>query len=312
MWFIHLHGHSTYSFLEAIWTPKQLVSKCKDLWFTAVWLTDLFSMYGAVKLYEACKDAEIKPIIWSEVWFVLNISWFNKVEDVWNICLLATSTEWYQNLMKIVSVANQEWIVWHPKIDINTIANNKEWIIVFMWWIDSWIGKMIYRSESDDKILEFIHLLQDTLWKENVFLEIVAQNENQNKDLAKINKKVIELANNEWIKLITWNIYNYVNKWDKDAREMALAIKDQKKIYDSDCRKPIWDFYVMSEDEIKDILIWNWYNESDITTWMNTNWEIADRIDIKIIMWQALFPVYQTPKEVADLYDSIKDSLISE
>ncbi len=312
MGFTHLHGHSTYSFLEAIWTPKQIVSKCKELWYTSVWLTDLFSMYGAVKLYEACKDAEIKPIIWSELGFVLNISWFNKIEDIWNICLLATNTDWYQNLMKIVSVANQEWITWHPKIDIDTLWKNKEWIIAFMWWVDSWIWKMITRSESDDKILELIHLLQDNLWKENVFLEIVAQNEKDNTNLAKINKKILEIAKKEWIQLITWNIYNYVNIWDKDAREMALAIKDQKKIYDSDCRKPIWDFYVMSEDEIKDILIWNWYNESDITTWMNTNWEIADRIDIKIIMGQALFPVYQTPKDVADLYESIKDSLISE
>ena len=312
MGFTHLHGHSTYSFLEAIWTPKQIVSKCKELWYTSVWLTDLFSMYGAVKLYEACKDAEIKPIIWSELGFVLNISWFNKIEDIWNICLLATNTDWYQNLMKIVSVANQEWITWHPKIDIDTLWKNKEWIIAFMWWVDSWIWKMITRSESDDKILELIHLLQDNLWKENVFLEIVAQNEKDNNNLAKINKKILEIAKKEWIQLITWNIYNYVNIWDKDAREMALAIKDQKKIYDSDCRKPIWEFYLMSEDKIKEILVWNWYNESDITTWMDTNWEIADKIDIKIIMGQALFPVYQTPKDVADLYESIKDSLISE
>lgn len=312
MTYTHLHWHSTYSFLEAIWTPKQLVSKSKELWFTSIGLTDLFSMYWAVKLYEACKDAEIKPIIWAELWFVLNISWLNKIDDIWNICLLATNTEWYQNLMKIVSVANQEWITWHPKIDINTIWNNKWWIIAFMWWEDSWIWKMIFRSENDDKILELIHLLQDTLWKENVFLEIIAQDESKNNNLAKINKKILELANHESINIITWNIYNYVNKWDKDAWEMALAIKDQKKIFDSDSRKPIWDFYLMSEDEIKNILLKNGYWVDDVNKWMNMNWEIADKIDIKIIMWQALFPVYQTPSDISELYNWIKDSLISD
>lgn len=312
MEFTHLHGHSTFSFLEAIWTPKKIVARAKELWFSAIWLTDLSSMYWAVQLYETSKDNEINPIIGTELWFVLNLAGYNKVEDIGNICLLAKNTEWYQNLMKIVSVANQEWIAWKPKIDMNTLSKYHDWIIAFMWGVDSRVWKMIHRSESDDKILEILHMVQDNLWKENVFFEIVAQDERQNEMLKKINHKVLELAKTESVRIITGNVYNYIEKSDKETWEMALAIKDWKKMYESDRRKPVWDYYLMTWDEIYEILIWNWYSPDDVSTWMATNNEIASQVKIDILMHQSLFPIYQTPKDVQELYDSIKDSLITE
>lgn len=310
MEFTHLHWHSTFSFLEAIWTPKKIVAKAKELWFSAVAITDYFAMYWAIQLYEAAKENEIKPIIWTELWFVLDINWFNKVDEIWNICLLAKNTEWYQNLMKLVSVANQQWIAWKPKIDISTLWENNEWVIAFMWWEESWLWKMINRSETDDKIMEIVEMIQEKLWKENVYFELIAQKEDS--ALKKINSKVLSLAKENWIPVITWNVYNYINKWDKNAREMALAIKDNKRMFDSDRRKPAWDFYLMTWDEIKEILVWNWYSESDADSRIETNNKIANEIDIKINMWQWLFPKYQPAEDVAQLYDSIKDSLISD
>lgn len=312
MEFTHLHGHSTYSFLEAIWTPKQLVEKCKFLWFSAIGMTDLFSMYWAIKLYESCNDAWITPIIWTELWFVLNMTWYNKVEDIWNICLLAKNVEWYQNLMKIVSVANEEWIVWKPKIDVNVLEKFHDGVLAFMWWEESWIGKMILRSDSDDKIIELIWMLRDKLWDENVYFEIVAQDEKTNLNLKKVNNKVLDFAKKLGLWVITWNIYNYIEKDDKNAREMALAIKDNKRMFDSDRRKPIWDYYLMTWDEIKSILLENGYLENDVDNWIATNNKIAAWVDIKINMWQWLFPKYQTPDDIKEVYDNIKDSLISD
>ena len=310
MEFTHLHWHSTFSFLEAIWTPKKIVAKAKELWFSAVAITDYFAMYWAIQLYEAAKENEIKPIIWTELWFVLDINWFNKVDEIWNICLLAKNTEWYQNLMKLVSVANQAWIAWKPKIDISTLWENNEWVIAFMWWEESRLWKMISRSETDDKILEIVHMIQEKLWKENVYFELIAQKEDS--ALKKINSKVLSLAKENWIPVITWNVYNYINKWDKNAREMALAIKDNKRMFDSDRRKPAWDFYLMTWDEIKGILLWNWYAESEVDERITMNNKIADEIDIKINMWQWLFPKYQPYDEIKEIYENIKDSLISD
>ena len=153
-------------------------------------------------------------------------------------------------------------------------------------------------------------MIQDKIWKENVYFELIAQKEDS--ALKKINSKVLSLAKENWIPVITWNVYNYINKWDKSAREMALAIKDNKRMFDPDRRDPKWEFYLMTWDEIKEILLWNWYSDSEVDEWINMNNKIADEIDIKINMWQWLFPKYQPSEEVKEIYENIKDSLISD
>jgi hypothetical protein len=49
-----------------------------------------------------------------------------------------------------------------------------------------------------------------------------------------------------------------------------------------------------------------------VSVWMSTNNEIASQVKIDILMHQALFPIYQTPDDVKQLYDNIKDSLITD
>ncbi len=312
MEFTHLHGNSTFSFLEAIGKPKEIISKAKELWFKNIAITDFGGMYGAIDFYEAAKNDDINPIIGTELWFVLDISWYNKVEDIWNICFLAKDINWYNSLMKIVSHANQEGVLWKPKLDIEMLWKYNKWIIAFMWWKSSWIWKMIKRSEPEDKILEIINMIQNEIWKENVFLEIVAKDENLDEDIKKINKKILEISEKNWIKCIVNNIYHYINKWDKEAWEMALAIKDGHKMYDKNRRKPKWNFHIMTWDEIKEELESSWYNEWQIEERIKNNNDISKKVNIEIPMWQTLFPNYQTPEDIKEIYENINKDLISE
>ena len=312
MEFTHLHWNSTFSFLEAIWTPKEIIEKAKELWFKNIAITDFGGMYWAITLYEAAKKNDINPIIGTELWFVLDIKWYNKIEDIWNICFLGKNIEWYNSLMKIVSHANQEGIAWKPKLDIEMIWKYNKWIIAFMWWKSSWIWKMIKRSEPEEKILEIIEMIQDKLGKENVFLEIIAKDESLDEDIKKINRKILEIAEKSWIKCVVNNIYHYINKSDKEAWEMALAIKDWYKMYDKNRRKPKWDFHIMTREEIEDILLSNWYTEWQIKERIENNNNIANNINIEIPMWQTLFPNYQTPENIKEIYDNVKSNLISE
>ncbi len=312
MEFTHLHGHSTFSFLEAIWTPKKIIQKAKELGFENIALTDLGGMYGAIAFYDSARGNWINPIIGTELGFVLDINGYNRIEDVWNMCLLAKNGEWYSSLMKIVSHANQEWISGKAKFDIKTLEENNQWLIAFMWGEESWIGKMIFRSEADEKIIEIINMIRDKIWKENVFLEIIAQDELKNQNLKKINSKIIELAEKLGIKCIVNNIYQYINESDKEAWEMALAIKDGNKMYDDHRRKPKEKYHLMSGQEVFAIMMDNWYSEEQTKNWINNNNEIAKTIKIEIPMGQTLFPNYSTPPHIQELYEKVKEWLISE
>ncbi|HPK27660.1 MAG TPA: PHP domain-containing protein [Candidatus Absconditabacterales bacterium] len=311
MEFTHLHGHSTFSFLEAIGTPKKIIQKAKELGFENIALTDLGGMYGAIAFYDSARENGINPIIGTELGFVLDINGYNKIEDVGNMCLLAKNGEGYSSLMKIVSHANQEGISGKAKFDIKTLEENNQGLIAFMGGEESWIGKMIFRSEADEKIIEIINMIQDKIGKENVFLEIIAQDELKNQNLKKINSKIIELAEKLGIKCIVNNIYQYINESDKEAWEMALAIKDGNKMYDDHRRKPKEKYHLMSGQEVFAMMIDNGYSEEQTKNWINNNNEIAKTIKIEIPMGQTLFPNYSTPPHILELYGKVKNKLIS-
>lgn len=308
--FTHLHGHSTFSFLEAIGKPTAIVAKAKELGMNAIAITDYNGMYWAIKLYQAAKDAEIKPIIGVELGFVMDINSHIPENQIGNIVILAKNKEGYQSLMELTSFANKEGTKDKPKIDLQALKTLWRDIICFFGGSNSWIGKMVLLDEKESKIIEIINLIQDTIGKENVYLEIIAQDYNEVSDAKKFNDIIFALSEKENIPCVVNNNYFYPWKNEKEAREVALAIKDGLKIYDENRRKPKWQFHIMTEEEIKAILINNNIDDTTINKLIETNNTIADQITTNIDLHQTLFPNYETPDDVKELYEENKDSLI--
>src|SRR4030042_618427 len=65
--FVHLQCHSYYSFLRGASSPEALCRKAKESGMTALALTDLNGLYGAVWFWQAAKEAGIQPILGAEV-----------------------------------------------------------------------------------------------------------------------------------------------------------------------------------------------------------------------------------------------------
>lgn len=169
---------------------------------------------------------------------------------------------------------------------------------------------MIALDEKESKIIEIINLIQDTIGKENTYLEIIAQDYNETNEQKKTNEYIMEIAKKEGVSCVVNNNYFYPSQNDKQAREVALAIKDGLKIYDENRRKPKGRFHIMSEEEIREILKNNGYDSSTIDTLIDTNNAIADSIVTAIDLNQALFPNYETPEDVREIYEQYKDKLI--
>lgn len=308
--FTHLHWYSTFSFLEAIGQPSALVNKAKELWMKWLAVTDIGGMYSAIKLYQSAKDAGITPILWVELGFVLDMKWFQAHHKFWNICLLATSYEGYLNLIKIVSVANTEGIDKQAKIDFEVLEKYSKDVKVFFWGLQSWIGKKILENESNDKIVELLQKFIAIFGQDSVFLEVVAQKYSDIPELEKINTTLLELSKQLHLGVIVDNVYQYVNKEDKETWEIALAIKDVKKIYEEDRRRPKWDFSFQSEDDIIATCLANGYSRDEVEWWIATNNSILEQVNIDIDMYQSLFPIHQSPEDIQEKYEKVKDSLI--
>ncbi len=310
MSFTHLHGHSTFSFLEAIGKPAAIIKKAKELWMSAIAITDYNGMYGMVKFYQIAKDEGIKPIIGVEIGFVMDINSHIQEQQIGNIVIIAKSKEGYQSLMELTSFANKEGNKGKPKIDLQALRTFWREIVCLFGGANSRIGKMIALDEKESKMIEIINLIQDIIGKENVYLEIIAQDYNETTESKKVNELLLALAEKEDIPCVVDNNYFYPSSGDKQAREVALAIKDGLKIYDENRRKPKGQFHIMTEDEIIKILENNGCEKDTISKMIETNNTIAESITTEIDLNQSLFPNYETDENIKKIYDEYKDWLV--
>ncbi|MEI6426651.1 MAG: PHP domain-containing protein [Candidatus Absconditabacteria bacterium] len=308
--YVHLHGHSTFSFLEAIGKPNKISAQAKKLGMEAIALTDYNGMYGAIKFIGAAKDDDIKPILGVELGFVLDINTIVQPDQIGNVVLIAISDIGYAHLMELISYANTLGIKGKPKIDLATLQKYGEGLLIFFGGVRSWVNKMLMRDEKVEKIYEIITMIQNTLGQENVYLEIVAQDHILSKDIAQINQFILQTAQHLSIPCIVNTDYHYIEASDKLPWEAALAIKDGKKMYDQDRRQSSGYYHIMSEEEIRAILIKNGYDDVIINDWIGNNIAIADRVHVKVKLGQTLFPNYSTPEDIRQLYDLNKEQLI--
>src|SRR3989344_5112529 len=91
--FVPLHVHSHYSLLKALPKIPELVAAAKAQGYTAMALTDIDNLYGAIEFYKECKAQSIKPIIGLDA----------KMEGGSRKLLYAADITGYKNLLALVT-----------------------------------------------------------------------------------------------------------------------------------------------------------------------------------------------------------------
>lgn len=309
--FSHLHWHSHYSLLEAIGKPKDIVAKAEELGMSSIALTDYNGLYGAIEFYQACKDVDIKPIIWVELGYVPDHTEQPKQEDIGTVVLVAKNYDWYQALLKLVSEANLNGRNnGKARIDFWLLQQYSANLIVLLWGKQNFVSKLILKNESESKITEEIERITKLVWPKRCIIELLVQDHEQFPEIKKINTQLESLASKLKLPLVCTNNYHYVNPEDQKVSEVALAIKDSKRMFDDDRRKKTTAEHIMSEQEISDMMEKNWYEKPVITQMIQTSKNIAESIDLEIPLGQILFPKYESPDDIKKLYEQHKDKLV--
>jgi DNA polymerase-3 subunit alpha len=97
-----------FSTLDGLSQPKDIAKRCKELGLLACALTDHGNISGAIKFFEACKKAEIKPILGCELYICEHHSSIqgNNNSKLQHLVVLAKNFNGYKDLLKIVSLSN--------------------------------------------------------------------------------------------------------------------------------------------------------------------------------------------------------------
>ena len=243
MW-VSLHTHSQYSILDSTASIEGLVQRAKSLGMPALALTDFGNMYGAVEFYKACKAADIKPIIGSEIMLAPGDRTEKKktpgVPVGTPIVLLAKNEQGYHNLCKLTSTAHIDGFYYFPRIDKDILAQHAQGLICLSGPLSSRISRLCL--DDDEEALKAEVEWFCRLFGEDFYFEIqnhtmddpsglskeswlLAQYQDYVQGQAKVREKLAQLSSVYGVPCVATNDVHYLDRSDWSAHEVLMNIQ---------------------------------------------------------------------------------------
>lgn len=301
--FVHLHTHTHYTFQRSLGNPEALAKRAKELWQSAIAITDAGNLYGAFEFYQACKNEWVKPIIWVE--FTISKRWRtnrDKDNELYEIVLLAENYTGYKNLINLVTKSQLEgYYNGRARIDFDLLEEYRSDIIALSGSMYGEIGQHIITGKSDDFIRERIEYYQSLFWKEKYFLEI---EEHLDKPMqSKINETILRLAKMYGYEYVWTNNSYYITLEDAEIQDMMASVADGRALDDPD--RPTlmgWDYSIRPSREMEEILVYapKAYENSQ---------KIADMIDLTIDYGGYKIPKFPLSEEQEKKYKIYSESI---
>jgi len=246
--FVHLHVHSEYSLLDGLARIEDLVNRAVELGMPALALTDHGAMYGAIKFYQACKKAGIKPIIGLEAYLAMRSMHDRDPErdkQRYHLLLLAQNDTGYQNLMRIATAAQLEGFYYKPRIDRDFLAAHAEGLICCSGCSSSEVPRLL-RDGQIEQARERVAWYREVFGPERYFLEL---QDHAIDWLPQANRQLIEFAREFGLGLIASNDVHYV--WPEDAKfhDVLLCVQTGSLVRQADRMRMSDDSYYMRSPE---------------------------------------------------------------
>ncbi|MCA9230489.1 MAG: DNA polymerase III subunit alpha [Planctomycetales bacterium] len=295
--FVHLHCHSHFSLLDGASPIKKLVGRAKELGMNALALTDHGNLYGALQFYEACKAAEINPILGYEAYVAPGSrfgrgSGLNSRESSYHLTLLAQNRTGFQNLVKMASAAFLEGFYHKPRIDRELLAAHSEGIICLSGCVSGEFSRALLNGNGPPAEDQIAAAIEITEWFHKVFgnryyLEI----QDNGLDIQKqAMAAAVEVAHRVGLPLVATSDAHYVNQSDAEAQDVLLCINTGKFRTDANRMKMEGDqFFLRSAEQMMAAMP----GQEDA---IRRSQEIADLVDIDLELGKRHFPTFHPPE----------------
>ncbi|MBP6870218.1 DNA polymerase III subunit alpha [Candidatus Babeliales bacterium] len=288
--FTHLHVHTEYSLLDGAIDLQELVDHAKKQGLKALAMTDHGNIFGAVKFFQLCKKAGIKPILGMEAYITDNVDNRSVDNKYYHTILLVQNEIGYKNLCKLISFSYQEGFYFKPRIDYKQLEKYHEGLIVTSACLGGHINRLLQADQKDEAI-KLIQWHQNLLGKDRYYLEVQPEDQQEQADY---NQKLYELSAITGAPLVAATDCHYLSLEDHEAHEIMLALQTGKKWDDptrftfGECRA-----YMRSEQEMLEI-----FTEHPQAVY-NTG-VIADMCNFEFTTDKLFFPEFKIPDEKTD------------
>lgn len=283
--FTHLHVHSDRSALDGIIRIPDLVAYCKANGMKSVAITDHGVVAGAIRLYEECKKAEIKPIIGME-------SYLSPTDDhtlkepleghppqqCYHLTLLAKNEAGVKQLYKLSSIGFLEGFYHKPRISLKLIEEIGHDLIIMGACAKGPISWNLLNGNKEAALDWAVRLTNS--FRGRFWIEMMDHNLNWQKSL---NEALLEISKNLDIPWVPTNDAHFLKKEDHSVHQIMMCIQLGETLDNLSMSYPI-ECYVKTPEE----MISRWGKESCLRTV-----EISEMIDIHLTLDKPHFPIYE-------------------
>ncbi|MFA5799374.1 MAG: DNA polymerase III subunit alpha [Candidatus Peribacteraceae bacterium] len=231
--FVHLHCHSTYSLLEALPLPEEIVLRAKELKQTAVGLADKGYTYGLIEFYKACKDQGLKPVLGLET-YVAARTRFDKESSQdtrrYPLVLLAETDEGYLNLLELATHAALEGMYYKPRVDAELLKQFGRGLIALSGPISGAIAQAAL-AEDAERVKMLVEQYRSFFGPGNLYFELM--------DLpavpgqSEVNQQLIRLGKELDVPLVATANSHYCRREDAEAHDVLLCIQKNDTVQDT-------------------------------------------------------------------------------
>jgi DNA polymerase-3 subunit alpha len=286
--FTHLHVHSEFSLLDGLGRITELVDQAKSLGFDSLGLTDHGALYGAVAFVQACRQADIKPIVGVET-YVARRSMADREGKAdaqpYHLILLAKDWTGYQNLCRIVTDAHLDGYYYKPRIDRDYLARHAEGLVGLSACLNGEVPRALETGDLDEA-KRIAGSYRHIFGAGNFFFEL------QDHGLPEqqlLNEKLLRLGPEMGIPLVATNDLHYVRREQSDAHDVLLCVGTAANI-DTPGRLKFEtpEFYLKSAAEMAALF-------ADVPEAISNTRLIAEMTDLQLPFGQLRLPDFPVP-----------------
>lgn len=266
--FVSLTNLTDYSQGEAVTSPEEIAEAAAEDGMGAVALTDTANLFGAIRFYDACGHAGIKPIIGYGAVVAPKGRLFKAPENRrgFRLHLLAQSEEGLVNILALSLAAWSEGYYFRPRIDLFLLRQHASGIVILSGGPAGEIAWLLSKNRESEARALALWLAQ--MFPGAFFLEI----QDHGYEIGKaVNPQVITLGRDLNIPVVATNDTRYAVQADAAKLDSVLADMCQAALDDPHrFRMPTEEFFFKSAAEMA--AIFSLYPEV-----ISNSSEIADR-----------------------------------
>ncbi|HAK41282.1 MAG TPA: DNA polymerase III subunit alpha, partial [Synergistaceae bacterium] len=281
--FVHLHVHSEYSLLDGAIRCGDLARRSAQWGCPAVSITDHGALYGAIEFYAACLEEGVKPVIGCELYVdPRGHTLKDRMGRNYHLLVLAENQEGYQNLVKLVSLANTDGFYYRPRVDHDLLSRYSRGLIASSACLAGEIPSLILEG-SEEEAIQRAMLYRDIFGEGNFFFEIM---HNGIPEQAAANRALIKMSSRTGIPLIATNDAHYLEAGDASWHDVLLCVQTNATVNTPNrYRFGADDFYLRSPEEM-----WSLFG-NDVPQALENTVAIAERCNVEFT-----FGSYRLPR----------------